>query len=143
MVFVQHLDAVGFGDIGRGHDPRTLGIKAEALRPLDFHAQRHTLEVQDDVGHVFAHTGDGGKLVQYVVDLHRCDRRALQRGHQHAAQRVAEGQAKAPLQRFGHDGRLTCGVVARLDVKLLRLDQFSPILVDHASLHPCLCLMSK
>jgi hypothetical protein len=44
--------------------------RSTALRPVGFHAQRHALEVQDDVGDVLAHAGDGGKLVQHAVDLH-------------------------------------------------------------------------
>ena len=143
MLAVQNLDTGGFRNVTGGHNARTLCRDRQALGPFDFHAQADAFEVQDDVGYVFAHTGYGGKLVQHVVDLYGCDRRTLQRGHQHAAQRVAERQAKAPLQRFGHYCGLTGWVIARLDVKLLRLDQFSPILVDHASLHPCLCLMSK
>jgi hypothetical protein len=68
----------------------------------------------------------------------RGDRRALQRRHQHAAQRVAQRQAEAALQRFG-DTVPARRVGTRLDVKLRRLDQFLPVLVDHACrLHSCL-----
>ncbi len=115
----------------------TAGPLAEIVQPLrafDFHADRDALEVQDDVGDVFTHTCHARKLVQNVVDLHGCDRGALQRRHQDAAQCVAERQTKAALQRFGDQRCLAVRVIARLDVQLLRFDQLSPILVDHASL---------
>ena len=55
--------------------------------------------------------------MQDVVDLNAGDGRALQRAHQNAAQRVAQGQTKATLQRFGNQGCLTCRVIARLAVQ--------------------------
>jgi hypothetical protein len=41
------------------------------------------------------------------------------RGQQHAAQRVAERQAKAALKRFGDEGRLASCIAARLLFELL------------------------
>ncbi len=61
------------------------------------------------------------------------DRGALQRGQQHAAQRVAEGQAEAALERLGDDGRDALRIVARLDRELLRLDQGLPVFLKHGS----------
>jgi len=84
-----------------------------------------------------------GELVQHVVDLHAGDRRALKARQEHAAQRVTEREAEAALEGLGHNRRLTRGIVARLHVELRRLDQFGPILVDHASLHSCSAPMSK
>ena len=60
-----------------------------------------------------------GELVQHVLDLDRGDRRALQRRQQHAAQRVAERQAEAALQRFGDEGRLALGSPPALTSRLL------------------------
>ncbi len=65
------------------------------------HPERHLLDVEDDVGHVLAHAGDRREFVQHAFDMHRGHRRTLQRGEQHAAQGVAEGEAEAPLQRLG------------------------------------------
>ena len=39
--------------------------------------------------------------MQHAVDLHRGDRRALDRGEQHATQRVADRGAEAALERLG------------------------------------------
>jgi hypothetical protein len=61
---------------------------------------------------------------------------ALQRRQQHAAQRIAERQAEAALQRLGDDGgdAARC-VVARFRSSLFGLDQFLPVLLNHVS-HP-------
>ena len=73
--------------------------------------------------------------MQHAVDLHGGDRRALQRGQQHAAQRVAERQAEAALERLGDDAsRSACGSLPGDDLELVRLDQFLPVLLDHDAL---------
>ena len=59
--------------------------------------------------------------MQHVVDLDRRDGRALQRGQQHAAQRIAERQAEAALERLGDDGRGATGIDAGFGDKLLGL----------------------
>ncbi len=143
VLFVENFDAVAFGDVTSGNNTRTFGIDRQALGAFDFHAQGNAFEVQDDVGDIFAHARNRGKLVQHVVNLDRCDGGALQARHQNAAQRVPEGQTKTAFQRFGNNGGLARRLIARFHVKLCRLDQFSPILMDHVSLHSCLCLMSE
>jgi hypothetical protein len=67
------------------------------------HEDADLLDVEDDVGHILAHPGDGGELVQHAVDVGRGDGGALQRGQQDAAQRIAERHAEAALQRLRHD----------------------------------------
>ena len=69
--------------------------------------------------------------MQHALDLDRGDGGALQRRQQHAAQRVAERQAEAALERFGRDGGLLARFMARFDAELLRLDQFLPVLLKH------------
>ena len=137
MFLVQDLDARAVRDISGGDNARTFGGDGQALGPFHFHAQGNALEVQNDISDVFAHTGHGRKFVQHVVDLHRRDRPTLQRGQQHAPQRVAHGQAKTAFQRFGDHGGLTQRVIARLDVQLCWFDELSPVLVDHTALHSC------
>src|SRR3546814_4723123 len=59
-----------------------------------------------DVGHILAHALKRRKLMQHTLDLHRGDGGALERGEEDAAQRVAERQAEAALERLGDEGRL-------------------------------------
>src|SRR5439155_18084319 len=61
-------------------------------------AQHQVLVVEDDVGDVFLDPGDGGELVQGVVEAQLGDGRAGDRRQQSAAQRVAEGVAEAGLE---------------------------------------------
>ena len=59
------------------------------------------------------------------------DRRPLERRQEDAPQRIAEGKREAALERLGDHGRETLGIVAGLDLELVGLGQFLPILLDH------------
>ena len=74
--------------------------EVERLGRVDVHLQRNLLQVEDDVGRILDHAGDRRELVQHAVDLDRRDRRALDRGQQHAPQRVADGRAEPALERL-------------------------------------------
>jgi hypothetical protein len=87
-----------------------------ALGPLALHLDGDVLDVEHDVGHVLAHAGDRGELVEHAVDVHRLNRGALQRGQQNAAQRVSKRHAETALQRFGNHGRHSPGVAAGCDL---------------------------
>ena len=63
-------------------------------------AHDELLDVQDEVGDVFLHTGHGGELVQYAVDADAGDRGARDGREQCAAQRVTEGVTEAGLERL-------------------------------------------
>ena len=96
----------------RGH-ARAFLLEHHALDAFGVLPQRDLLDVEDDVGDVLAHAGDRRELVQHAVDMHRGDGGALQRRQQHAAQRVAERQAEAALERLGDDRGETLRVAAR------------------------------
>ena len=113
MVGIEDLDVgAGLDVAGLGH-ARAFLLQHHALHALGMLAERDLLDVEDDVGHVLAHAGDRGELVQHAVDMHRGDGRALKRGQQHAAKRVAERQPEAALERLGDDERETLRVAAR------------------------------
>ena len=61
--------------------------------------EHEVLDVQDEVGDVFLHTGDDVELVQRLVEAHLGDGRARDRREQRAAQAVAERVAEAGLER--------------------------------------------
>jgi hypothetical protein len=50
------------------------------------------------------------------------------RGEQHAAQRVAQRQTEAALQRLRHESRLTAAIAGGLDLQAVGLLQFLPVL---------------
>jgi hypothetical protein len=69
-------------------------LQTHFLRAFGVHAHGEALDVQDDVGHVFANAGmDENSWRTPSIWISR-NSSALQRGQQNAAQRVAERQAK-------------------------------------------------
>ena len=93
------------------------GLDAQRLRLGGVHAEQDFLEVQDDVGDVLGHVGDGGELVIDALDLDRGDGRALQRREQHPPQRVAERDAEAALERLGDELAVLVGERVLLDLQ--------------------------
>ena len=99
-VRLEDLDvAVGL-DVARPHFAGLVDADRQRLGVVDVQLQRNLLEVEDDVGRVLDHAGDRRELVQHAVDLDGGDRRAFDRGQQHAPQRVADGRAEAALERL-------------------------------------------
>ena len=124
----ERLDLAGL------HFARALLAQRHALGAFGMHAQRDLLHVEHDVGDVFAHALDGREFVQHALDLDRGDGGALQRRQQHAAQRIAQRQAEAALQRFGGDGGDAARIMTGFGLELLRLDQFLPVFLKHVFL---------
>src|ERR1700733_7658737 len=58
------------------------------------HADRHRLQVQQNVDDILLDAFDRGVLVQHALDLDLGDRRPRQGGQQHPAQRIAERVAE-------------------------------------------------
>src|SRR5581483_1804773 len=97
-VRIEHFD-VGIGvDHAAGDYTRLLGTQINGLGALAAKLERHLLQVEDDVGRVFDHSGDGLELVQHAFNFDRGDRCALDRGEQHAPQRIADGGAEAAFE---------------------------------------------
>ena len=128
---VEDLDVAGRLDVAGGDDAGAAALEDQALDALALHLDGDVLDVEDDVVDVLAHAGDRREFVQHAVDMDRGDRRALQRRQQNAAQRVAERQAEAALERLGDDGRDAARIVAGRDIELVRLDEFLPVLLNH------------
>ena len=130
-VRVEDLDVVDGGDVAGGDLARPRLLQNHPLRAVALHLDGDVLDIEHEIRDVLADTGDRGKLMQHAIDMHGDDRGALQRGEQNAAQRVAERQAEAALQRLRHDRREALAVITRDDFELVRLDQFLPVLLDH------------
>ena len=74
------------------------------------------LEVEDDLDDVLDDTRDGGELVRGALDADGGDGRALKRGEERAAERVADGVAVAGLEGLGDKLRIGfCGGFLVLD----------------------------
>src|SRR6266496_555513 len=89
------LDVLGRDCAGSTLRPAHLDLRRVAMQALN-----QVLEVEQDVGDVLANARQGRELVRDALDLDRGDRGALERGEQHAAQRVAECVAEAAIERL-------------------------------------------
>src|SRR5690606_1280960 len=69
-----------------------------------------------------------------AVDLDSRYGSATQRRQKHATQRVAEGEAKATLERLGDQSGQS--LFLRRELDLVRLDQFLPVFLDHVAFLP-------
>ena len=92
----------------RGDNAGLVGAQIERLGAVAGELEGNLLEVQDDVGRVFDHAGDGLELVQHAFDANRGDRGALDGAEQRAAQGVADGGAKSALKGLGAELAVMC-----------------------------------
>ena len=122
----------GTFDLAGGDFAGAGGAQRHALRAFGVHAERQLLDVQHDVDDVFADAFQRRELVHHAVDLHGGDGRALQRGQQHAAQRVAERHAEAALERLGHQTRPCAARSEPCSITgFFGTDQLVPVSFDH------------
>jgi hypothetical protein len=74
QVRVQDLN-LGVGlQVTRGDVALPLHIQPQQLRLVAVQFERQLFQVQDELRHILNHTGDRGKLMEHVLDLHRRDR---------------------------------------------------------------------
>ena len=120
---VHDFDVVVRVDVAGRDRSRAFLRQAQLGAVTRVHLERHLLEVQQDVDHVFLHTFDGGVLVQHAFDLDLGDRGARHGRQQHTTQGVAERVAEAPLERLDDDARLARSRGLHLDYT--RLQKFA------------------
>src|SRR5581483_9698831 len=135
-VLIEHFD-VGIGlNHAAGDYTWLLGTQINGLGALAAELERHLLQVEDEIGRVFNHSGDGLKLVQHAFDFDRGDGRALDRGEQHAPQRIADGGAEAAFEGLRPEAAVL--VAERLGVYREALGFLKNFPKNHDSLlRPC------
>ena len=98
---IEDLEVGGRLDVGGGDDAGALlGDVHLDLGRLAVEDADEVLEVEDDVGDVLADARQRRELVRDAFDLDGGDCGALERGEQHAAQRVSERVAEAAVERL-------------------------------------------
>ncbi len=103
-VGVEDLEVGRQLHVRRRHRSRPLLLEPHLdLGRLAVQAADEVLEVEQDVGDVFAHARQRRELVGDALELHRRDGCALERREQHAAQRVAERVAEATVERLDRE----------------------------------------
>ena len=134
MVLVDDID-IGIGlDIGAGDHARRVFLDGDDARRLAMILDDQRLDVEDDVGHVFEHAGNGGEFVLGAADLDLRDRAAFQAGQEHAPQAVADGHAEAALEGLGHKlavcarqgGGVNIDDAGKLETAPTNVHRFSP-----------------
>ena len=120
---VQDLHFAAAGNAACGHFALAFGGNVYRYRLLTMQLGNESLDVQNDLNDIFLYTGNGGKFVLDTVDLNGRNGHAGKRGEQNPTQTVAQGNAKATVQRLGN--KLA---IAAIGTKLccfdLRLDNF-------------------
>ena len=116
---VKHIDHVP--------EPGLLvGAQVKRLRTVAVELERDLLQVQDDVGRILNHSGNGLKLVQHIFNANCGHGFAFNRAQQRTPQSIADRRAETPLK--GLRAELAKGVGQRLGIycKPLRFLESSP-----------------
>src|SRR5690554_1068718 len=103
VVAVDDFDIVIQLNIGGGDHARALLREAQRYFVAAVQLDGQALEVQEDLDDIFLNTFDGAVLVEYAIDLGLYHCTARHGGQQDATQRVAQGMAKATLERLERD----------------------------------------
>ena len=123
MLRVDDFNIVIGGDITGCDRARTLAVQNQFHAITGMHADRHTLEVEQDLDHVFLHAGNAGVVVEHAFDLGFNDGSTRHARQQHAAQGIAERVPEASLQGLDDDAGAIAGF--RLDPNAARLQKFA------------------
>ena len=98
LVLVHHLALRGVLDIGGGDGAFLVHGDDQVADLVIVRFEFHLLQVEDDLGDVLDHVRERLKLVRGAVDLDGGDGRALERGVEHAPERIADGVAVTGLE---------------------------------------------
>ena len=99
LVGVEHLDVRGDLQVAGGGIARPPLVEADGHRLLAVHPEQDVLQVQDEVGDVLLDPGEGGELVEGVVEADLGDGGPGDRRQQGAPERVPEGVPEARVER--------------------------------------------
>ena len=86
LVGIEHFVTLDELDVARGHFAFLVHGERKLARLVLGGLELHPLEIEDNVGHVLHHAGQGGEFMLRSGDLHRGNGGAFQRRKQHAAQ---------------------------------------------------------
>ena len=117
-------------DVAGGDFALAGGFDIDGLGSVAVKTGDDALHVENDLGHILGHAGDGGKLMLDAGDLDLRDRRSGQGGEENTPQGVAQGRAIAALQRFDNEFAVGCfrRIFDALDTRLFYFDHVVPSL---------------
>ena len=102
LIRIHDLDILIYLDIGSSHNALTLEFNVSdfCLIGLAVVADCKALQIHDDLGNVFFHTGNRAEFMENSLDFHLADSRTRQRGEHDSSQGVAQSRSIASFQRF-------------------------------------------
>src|SRR5437762_14242573 len=95
QVAIEHFDVVIGFDLAAHDLAGAVDIQPRDAHSFADHFERNLLQVEDDVGGVFDHAGNGAELVGDSIDTHAGDGGAFDGTKQHAAQSGANGGSES------------------------------------------------
>jgi hypothetical protein len=117
---VEDFDVRVILEVGGRHDTRALLFEVERFRTFTVKLEGYLLEVENDVRHVLDDAGERRELVKNAFHANRRDSRPLDRGKQHAPERVTDGGTKTTLERLRNEATVVRREGLRIVVQLLR-----------------------
>ena len=100
---VEHLHTSRRGDVGGSDRTRALLAQIHDHRLVVLTGDDQALDVEDDLGDVFLHTGDRGELVEHAVHAQARHGRTRDAREQGAAQGIAQRVAEARFERLNDE----------------------------------------
>ena len=100
---VVHLDTGGSRNVCSGHISAARLAKVGGDGLVVLARNNEFLDVQDDLGDIFANARDSAELVQHAVNTDAGDCRARNRRKQAPTKRVADGVPEAGLERLNDE----------------------------------------
>ena len=125
---VEDLDFTVALDVAGRDFAGTCRLDKDGLGAFAVQLGQQTLYIQNDLGHIFLHAGNGGKFMLDASNLDAGGSRTGQRREHNAAQRITQGRSVTALQGFDHIlaiGSIT-GSFNALDLGLLNFNHAVP-----------------
>ena len=104
MLGIDEVELGGNEEVLASHNRRTVDVnRGSCLVSNVVGLKNKTLNIENDVRHVLANSGQGLELVLHAFDVNRLDSSAVKRRQQNAAKRVAQGVTKTTLERLNRE----------------------------------------
>ena len=136
MLGIHDLDGLIVGQEVAGDDLPPPDLRSRIVfGPSVFMRTRTSLRFSTTVATSSITPGIVENSCGHAVDPDARDRRALKRGEEHAAERIAERRAEAPLERLAEEASVGRGQCVLFHFETTRSNQVPPIARDDIILH--------
>ena len=109
QISVEHFDVVVGLDLAAHDFARSLDIQTRDAHAFADHLERNLFQVEDDIGGVFDHAGNGAELMRHAIDTHAGDGGAFNGAKQHTAETGADRGSESAFERLCRELAETLG----------------------------------